>query len=535
MAAYSLWGTGGLAAIYHYSTYCSAGFIANIMIRENETYTSGEELDRLRAENRALSKQLQQLTSITMANADVAYKMTPDWTHLLELTSSGFLAPTEAPDAGWMERYLLPEDRPMVALEIARAIAEKRMYELEHRVRTLDGKEGWALSRAIPVLDADGNIEEWLGLAINITARKQAEHNLLQAKEDAETQKRQYETITGNTPDLVYVFDLDANFSYANTALLNMWGRTKENSFGKSLLEVGYEPWHAEMHIAEINHIKKTKETVRGEVAFPHATLGKRVYDYILVPVLDAHGEVKAIAGTTRDITEIRKLSEQKDEFLAIASHELKTPLTSLKAYGQVLQNIFESREDEEAVVLLDRMDKQINKLTGLITDLLDVTRIQAGKMEFNQEHFNLAGLAADILDELQLTTTRHRILKELPENLPFFGDRERVGQVITNLVTNAIKYSPEGGKIEVALKTESDHLLLSVKDEGIGIPEGMHGKVFEQFYRANNYRQAISGMGIGLYISAEIVHRSGGKIWVESNEGDGSTFYVSMPLGSTH
>ncbi|RYY68634.1 MAG: HAMP domain-containing histidine kinase, partial [Chitinophagaceae bacterium] len=263
----------------------------------------------------------------------------------------------------------------------------------------------------------------------------------------------------------------------------------------------------------------------------PHATLGKRIYDYILVPVLDSQGDVTAVAGTTRDITEIRKLLEQKDAFLAIASHELKTPLTSLKTYGQVLQDIFESRNDEQAVLMLGRMDNQVNKLTNLINDLLDVTRIQSGKMQFNKDDFDLSRIISDILDDLQLTTAKHSIKKDLPDHLPMWGDKERIGQVITNLVSNAIKYSPAGGEIQVVLRKVGDDILLSVKDFGIGIPEGMHSRIFEQFYRANNFREAISGIGIGLFICAEVIERSGGKIWADSNEGAGSTFYVSMPI----
>lgn len=489
-----------------------------------------EKLQQLTAENGALKQHLHHLNSIAMANADVAYKMSPDWSYMLELSSPDFLSSTHEPDENWIQRYIPEKDRPAVLSAIRKAVEGKTMFEMEHPVFKEDGTEGWTLSRAIPLLDTDGEISGWLGMATDITPRKKAQVELLALMQDAEQLKRLYETVISNTPDLVYVFDLDARFTYANKALLTMWGRTQEDSFGKSLLEIGYEPWHAAMHEREIEHIKKTKESVRGEVAFPHAELGKRVYDYILVPVLDANGEVIAVAGTTRDITEINKLSQQKDEFLAIASHELKTPLTSIKAYGQVLQNIFESREDDEAVMLLGRMDNQINKLTGLISDLLDVTRIQSGKMLFNHDLFDLTALITDLVDQLQLTSNRHVIKKDLPDKLMMHGDMERIGQVVTNLITNAIKYSPTGGEILIKLRQNDDELLLSVQDFGLGIPDGMHTKVFEQFYRANNYRQAISGMGIGLFISAEIVERSGGKIWVDSNEGSGSTFYVSLP-----
>lgn len=489
--------------------------------RENET---------LRQANDELRANIGYLNTITMASADVVYKMNADWTRLLELNTTNFLAPTGKPDQGWLERYIVPNDRPMILAAIKQSIEGKCMFELEHRVMQANGEEGWALSRAIPVLDQQGNITEWLGLAMDITGKKRAEQELLKIIQEAEQQRRMYETITGNTPDLVYVFDLEARFTYANEALLTMWGRTKEDSIGKSLLEVGYEPWHAAMHEKEIGHIIETHETVRGEVAFPHATLGKRIYDYILVPVLDGNGKITSIAGTTRDITEIKKLSAQKDEFLGIASHELKTPLTSVKAYGQVLQEIFQSKNDNSAVKALQRMDNQVNKLTGLIDDLLDVTRIQSGRIQFNKELFDLSALTLEILESLQLTTQKHVIEKDLDEEALFLGDKERIGQVITNLVNNAIKYSPSGGQVLVRLRNEKDHFLLSVEDFGLGIPEEMQVKVFEQFYRVNNHHQSIGGMGIGLYISSEIVNRSGGKIWVESKEGEGSTFFVSLP-----
>lgn len=498
--------------------------------QENNKVSVQRELERLRAENAALREQVRQLDALTMVSADLSFKMNADWNHVQELKVPAFQDLADQSGQSWLQRYISPENQAQVSAAIAEAIKEKKMFEIEHPVLRADGEEGWTLSRAIPMLDDKGNIKEWLGVAIDITARKKAELDLLNLIEEAGHQKRLYETIIGSTPDLVYVFDLDARFTYANEALLTMWGRTKENSFGKSLLEIGYEPWHAAMHEREIEHIKQSKESVRGEVAFPHATLGKRIYDYILVPVLDAMGQVTAIAGTTRDITEIRKLSEQKDEFLAIASHELKTPLTSVKGYAQILQSIFKGRNDAEALLMLSRMDKQINKLTGFITDLLDVTRIQSGKLQFNQELFDLAELTVSILDELQLTTTKHVIKRDITGPLHLYADMDRIGQVVTNLVTNAIKYSPAGGDVLVRIRDEEGYLLLSVKDVGIGIPADRQSKVFEQFYRANNYRPAISGMGIGLYISAEIVQRSGGKIWVDSMEGVGSTFFVTLP-----
>lgn len=156
------------------------------------------------------------------------------------------------------------------------------------------------------ITDEDGHIDGVLVICTETTEAVNAQKRTEEAKKAVEWQKRQYETITGSTPDLIYVFDLNYRFTYANAALLTMWGKTWETAIGRSLLENGYEPWHAEMHEREIDQIVATKAPVRGEVAFPHAVLGKRVYDYILVPVFSESGDVEAIAGTTRDITELK-------------------------------------------------------------------------------------------------------------------------------------------------------------------------------------------------------------------------------------
>jgi PAS domain S-box-containing protein len=157
----------------------------------------------------------------------------------------------------------------------------------------------------------------------DVTAQVLAKRKAEEATKVVERQERLYETIHGSVADLIYVFDLNYRFTYANKALLNMWGKTWEQSIGKGLLENGYEPWHAEMHEREIDQVVATKSPVRGEVSFPHATLGKRIYDYILVPVINEHGEVEAVAGTTRDITEIKQaeqaIKESNERFRNLA------------------------------------------------------------------------------------------------------------------------------------------------------------------------------------------------------------------------
>jgi signal transduction histidine kinase len=257
-------------------------------------------------------------------------------------------------------------------------------------------------------------------------------------------------------------------------------------------------------------------------------------------PILNKFNKVIAAASIINDITQLKELERQKDEFLAIASHELKTPVTSIKAYGQVLQSVFRRKGDAVAVEQLQKMDAQINKLTNLIADLLDVTKIQSGRLEFHKDYFDFNALVSEVVDELQLTTTKHHISLQLAQSTQVCADKERIGQVLINLISNAIKYSPSAdsglglnrGKIIVRTALDSENITVSVQDFGVGIPPDKQGHVFEQFFRVNGPMQnTFPGLGLGLYISAEIVKREGGRIWVESVEGEGSTFYFTLPL----
>lgn len=278
--------------------------------------------DRPKMDPQAAYASEERFKALVNATSDVIYSLSADWEIMRELDGRGFLKDAMEPTTAWKSRNIHPEHRELVDNTIAEAIRFKKIFQLEHKVLRADGSPGWTFSRAVPILNEHGEILEWFGTASDITERKNAESALREIRERSDQQKRVYETITSTTPDLMYVFDLEYRFTYANKALLSMWGRSWDDAIGKGLLENGYEPWHAQMHQREIDQVRATGKPIRGEVSFPHATLGIRVYDYILTPVFNEEGLVEAVAGTTRDVTD-RKESEQKlqesaEEFQAI-------------------------------------------------------------------------------------------------------------------------------------------------------------------------------------------------------------------------
>jgi signal transduction histidine kinase len=227
-----------------------------------------------------------------------------------------------------------------------------------------------------------------------------------------------------------------------------------------------------------------------------------------------------------------RELEQRRNEFTSMVVHEIKTPLTSVKGYVQLLHRKSDRTGDEQTRLLTSRMDTQINKLTGLIDDLLDVSRINGGKLQMREEFFAFDDLVQEVIADLQPLTEQHSIRLEGGTSAMVWGDRLRIGQVITNFVTNAIKYAPTTDMIVVKTCSVEQSVTLCVQDYGPGIPKEQQPKVFDPFYRiVNPALRETPGLGLGLHISSEIIQRHDGRIWVESEEGKGSTFCFTLSL----
>lgn len=229
---------------------------------------------------------------------------------------------------------------------------------------------------------------------------------------------------------------------------------------------------------------------------------------------------------------EFRKEAERKkDEFISIASHELKTPLTSVKGYVQLLERSAKKGDHVTVQRHLEKAQIQLEKLNNLIADLLDISKIESGKLKFNKQDFEIDTLVDNVIEIMHQSSPEFTIFKKGTANCAVYGDEMRIEQVIVNFLTNAIKYSPGTDKIELYVDITGDQLYIGVKDFGIGMLPEQLNHVFDKFYRVEETSQRFQGLGIGLYISAEIIRRHGGQIGVKSEYGKGSTFYFTIPI----
>ncbi|MBS7564432.1 HAMP domain-containing histidine kinase [Mucilaginibacter sp. Bleaf8] len=221
-------------------------------------------------------------------------------------------------------------------------------------------------------------------------------------------------------------------------------------------------------------------------------------------------------------------LNAKKSEFLSIASHELRTPLTVIKAYAQVAKTL---KDPNRLVEYLDKIDQQASKVNVLIQQLMDLSKIENDKVDYRMERVDFNKFLSDVVTSAELSNPNHHISLELAHPVHPSMDRLRIEQVLVNLIGNAAKYSASGKNITVKVDVSIPHLLtVSVADQGVGISKKDLSKVFEKFFRADGVTKNVAGLGMGLYITTRIIKEHNGKIWAESTEGQGSTFYFSLP-----
>ncbi len=423
-----------------------------------------------------------------------------------------------------------PEDFILVENEVIPSVMKKGNWSGSMMVRHLQTGE------IFPVYNNCFRIDDPVsGEPIAVGAVMRDLRPELKAKQALAESESLLRNITNATPTALWMSDDNGNITYVNQTWVDWTGQTIEANMGRgwfSALVKEDRQKTIDKFLADVNSRTNHDAEFRinhsdGEIHWCIAN-GQ--------PQYTQDGIFKGYIGACIDITGQKLLQQQKDDFIAIASHELKTPVTSIKGYAQVLEKMLLKKGDVKEAMMMSRMDGQVKRLTNLIGDLLDVTKINSGKLQFNKTVFDFNLMVKELVEELQRTSEKHSLVEQLNETGMICGDRERISQVITNFITNAVKYSPTANEIIIHTATKNGEVTLCVQDYGIGIPPNKLDKVFEQFYRVSgNMQHTFPGLGLGLYISSEIITREGGRIWVNSKEGEGSTFCFALPLWEEH
>jgi len=338
-----------------------------------------------------------------------------------------------------------------------------------------------------------------------------------------------FKFLADNIPVIIWTADTEGKLDYINRQWHEYTGCDLEESKSKQSelvhpddLERSSKAWRQALkNSRKYEQDYRLKRKVDGTYRWHYAQA---------IPFKDEQGNITAWIGTSIDIDDQKKELEKKDEFISVASHELKTPLTSLKGYIQ-LMDIEKEKQPDHFVQYIKRANDSINKPQNLINDLLDVSKIQSGKLEFPVAQFNLSHLVKEAVASCEYMYPEHHFKMEMEKNIFVKGNADRVEQVLMNLISNAIKYSPDNKDVIIKLFRQNGSVVLSVTDFGIGLSDDQRKLIFDRFYRVNASKYISAGLGVGLYISSEIIKAHHGRLHVDSKLGKGSTFSFELPV----
>ena len=444
----------------------------------------------------------------------------------------------------WFDK-IHPEDKERVQDGVYKAINNhESSWSSEYRFLKADYTYAYILDRGSILEDEFRTPYRLVGSIIDITAQKEAENRRVELLELIQKQQKEFYSIFNNAPALITIRrGGDLTYEFANKAFCEFYG--DQDYIGKKSVDVQTELNNEDILAIEKQVLHTKQAFIKRGFRLQKSDQRSREkadcwFDVILTPVFTASGEIDGIALFGFDVTGLVKaresteeLMQKKDEFMSIASHELKTPVTSLKGALQILQRMAKKLEpNDQMASFIEKAAKQTGKLTVLLDDLLDVTKIQEGKLQLNYSNFDAYAMVKESIDEVKAQGNSHQLI--LLENAPMLieADKARLEQVVNNFLTNAIKYSPKADKVIVNCALKAGSFRVEIQDFGIGIPPNKKDYLFDRFYRVQESSTHFAGLGLGLYISAEIVRRHHGEIGVESTPGTGSTFWFEVPAG---
>ncbi len=432
------------------------------------------------------------------------------------------LSPDETVTYDLFLEGLHPDDRLYADETVQRTLSGKNkgMYDIEYRAIGIeDQKLRWIRAKGKAFFDTHNKAIRFTGTLLDITKAKLYERGLQESEE-------LFRKLADNVPVKIWITRPDGYCTYLNKQWYNYTGQKPEEAMGLGWLTI----IHSE-DIKTVENLFFDANQQHIPFSFEYRLLGKDGnYRWKMnggSPRFDENGVFEGFIGVVVDIHERKLAEEQKDAFMRIAGHELRTPLTSLVGY---LSLMLKAAHNPETVARFTKKSyDSALKMRGLITDFLDFSRAQQGEINYNISEFDFDPLVKDIVENMQISYPQYRILRQGKTEKTMQGDHGRIEQVLTNLLHNAIKYSPGKDRIDVMLESTPDKIILKVKDYGMGIEAQDLDKIFSKFKRASNTGK-IKGIGLGLYIAQEIVHFHKGTIGVESTLGQGALFTVELP-----
>jgi PAS domain S-box-containing protein len=441
-------------------------------------------------------------------------------------------------------RFLQGSDRKQEARFKLREVIDKgEGCIVELRNYRKNGSLFWNELYMSPIEIVEGRVTHFIGVQNDISERKKIEATLVMEREQLEkrvTERTRHlqdseeylKSIFETIRESLVVLDEKINVIEANQQFFRTFHVGMDDTLGKSLYELGNGQWNIPALKDLLERVLPTNNPFEGfqvEQDFP--SIGKK--NMVLnARRIETEGPFKnRILLAIQDETDRLQTEIRKDDFLKIASHELRTPLTTIKGYVQLMELQLSENKPDKLKELIGKSTASIEKLNRLITDLLDVSKIQAGKVSLNKSLFDFDSMVKGCIENVQAGKPTHTIHLRGERGIMYYGDESRIEQVFVNLLQNAIKYSPGAKEVNVYVSRVSDFVKVAVTDYGVGIRQEDHKKIFERFYRVESIQKMFPGIGIGLYVSEQIIHEHGGTLWVESEEGKGSTFSFTLPV----
>jgi PAS domain S-box-containing protein len=417
---------------------------------------------------------------------------------------------------------LVPRTREREALH--RRVLLGESIDLENvRFVHPDGEVRYYDFRYRPMYDAHGAISGLMSTITDVTEK-------VRGREEVEDQRALLETILEGSPIGLAFYDCDMRFLSCNAAWGRILGIDHTAVQGRRLYDI--VPSAIERDAVHQRVLAGESIDLDNLLYAPADQDFVRYCDLHLRPVQDAEGEITGMLSAVVDVTGRHELDEQKDIFLALASHELKTPITTIKGYAQTGLRAVTKAGDERLIHNLRIINEQSDRLTRLINELLDVTRMQSGALTLVRGPLDYTELVREVANSMEIVALGMTFACLLPPDPVLLdGDHHRLEQVLVNLMQNAVKYSGSSRRVEITVTPGDAEVTTAVRDFGVGIPPEQQQHVFDRFFRASNVRDRQSGLGLGLFIASTIVTRHGGRMWLESTQGAGTTFYFTLPL----